>query len=154
MLGISQNKYTASGPDQVSDVACLADVDECEVAYPRPGAPTPMAHSQVIQVSCPPTTAPPCYYPASYPTTHPTGARRCCRQVTGVGYRNFLGPLACWAREVSTFVYHPKDDEEEKEEEAEKKAERKGMGIGIYKALQLQPNYHNVSVVPSPLRPG
>ena len=49
-LGISQNKYTASGPDQVSDVACAAGVEECEVAYPRPGAPTPMAHSQVIQV--------------------------------------------------------------------------------------------------------
>ncbi|EOD19538.1 hypothetical protein EMIHUDRAFT_464034 [Emiliania huxleyi CCMP1516] len=122
-LGISQNKYTASGPDQVSDVACLADVDECEVAYPRPGAPTPMAHTQMIQV-------------------------------TGVGYRNFLGPLACWAREVSTFVYHPKDDEEETVEEAKKNAERKGMGIGIYKALQLQPNYHNVSVVPYTFTPG
>mmetsp|Transcript_13147 Transcript_13147/g.42529 ORF Transcript_13147/g.42529 Transcript_13147/m.42529 type:complete len:801 (-) Transcript_13147:203-2605(-) len=122
-LGISQNKYTASGPDQVSDVACAAGVDECEVAYPRPSAPTPMAHTQMIQV-------------------------------TGVGYRNFLGPLACWAREVSTFVYHPEDDEEETVEEAKKNAERKGMGIGVYKALQLQPNYHNVSVVPYTFTPG
>ena len=113
-----------------------------------------MAHSQVIQVRCPPTTAPPCHYPASYPTTHPPGSRRCCRQVTGVGYRNFLGPLTKWAREVSTFVYHPKDDEEETVEAAKEKAEAAGMGIGIYTALKLQPSYNNVSVVPYTFTPG
>ena len=71
-----------------------------------------------------------------------------------MGYRNFLGPLTKWAHEVSTFVYHPKDDEEETVEAAKEKAEAAGMGIGIYTALKLQPSYNNVSVVPYTFTPG
>jgi len=71
-----------------------------------------------------------------------------------VGYRNFLGPLTKWAREVSTFVYHPKDDEEETLEAAKEKAVAAGIGIGIYTALKLQPSYNNVSVVPYTFTPG
>ena len=146
-LGISQNKYTAAGPDQVSDVACAAGVNECEVAYPRPDAPTPMAHTQVIQVQAARATQSLSPSPPSRPLTHPPGSRRCCRQVTGVGYRNFVGPLIKWAREVSASVYHATDDEK-------KEAEAAGMGFGISTALQLQPNYNNVSVVPYTFTPG